>query len=148
MNRIHPSGKLLAVLVLAAAVGVLAPGSAEALDCQYHLNIENQADQSIEVRAIQWKKKDGAIWKPWRTVAEGPDTLADGAEDEYKQVQNTAFCYRFKWKVQWKCSSQSTWQDYQIPPDDPDNDRVSNWFLLVKGCAAGDVDRSEDGDFI
>jgi hypothetical protein len=146
MTNTHRNGRVLAVLALLAAVGLVAPGDAQAIDCQYHLNIENQADESIHVQAIEWKKKDGANWKPWRNVEDGPLTLADGAKEEYKKVQDTALCYRFKWKLQWKCAAQSSWHDYQIPPDDPDNDRVSNWFLLVKGCSEGDVSRSEDGD--
>lgn len=148
MTKAHSYGKVLTVLALLAAGGLLAPGAAQAISCQYHLNIENQADESVEVQKIKWKRKTVGDWGPWRNIENGPDTLEDGAKEEYKQKQDSVACYRFKWKLQWKCSSESTWNEYQIPADDPDNDRVSNWFLLVKGCEEGDVSRSEDGDFI
>jgi hypothetical protein len=147
MSNAHRCGKALIVLALGGAACLLAPGTAQAINCQYHLNIENQADKSIDVQKIKFSKKVVGDWKPWRTVEAGPKTLDDKAEKEFKKVEDTAVCYRFKWKLQWKCSEDSSWHDYQIPPDDPDNDRVSNWFLLVKGCKEGNVSRSEDGDF-
>jgi hypothetical protein len=149
MNRIHRSAKVLPVLGLGAALCLLAAGSAQAgtKNCQYHLNVENQADASIDVKSIQWRKKDVGTWKSWHYVQKSSETIGDGDKEEYKNVQETVACYRYKWKLQWRCSAESDWNDYQIPADDPDNDRVSNWFLLVTGCDGGDVSRSEDGDF-
>jgi hypothetical protein len=148
MTNPHRSANVLAVLALLAAVCLVAPGEARAASCEYHLNIENQADQSIDVQKIKWKRKTVGDWGPWRNIENGPVTLADQDKEEYKQKQDSVACYRFRWKLQWKCSSDSTWHDYDIPPDDPDNDRVSNWFLLIDGCAKDDVARSEDGDFL
>lgn len=149
MTNTQRSATVLTALALLAAVCLLVPGKAQAATrkCRYELNIENQADQSIDVQKIKWKRKTVGDWGPWRNIENGPVTLADGADDEYKQIQSSVACYRHKWKLQWRCASSTAWNDYDIPADDPDNDRVSNWYLLIDGCGSGDVARSEDGDF-
>lgn len=149
MTKNHPCATALVAVTLLAAVRLIVPGDAEAATkkCRYELNIENQADQSIDVQKIKWKRKTVGDWGPWRNIENGPVTLADDTEDEYKQIQSSVACYRHKWKLEWKCSASSDWNSYEIPADDPDNDRVSNWYLLISGCDEGDVARSEDGDF-
>ena len=132
---------LTATVIIA---GMCLAGIASA-KCEYHLNFENEAGQSVEVQKVKWKKKVVGDWKPWKDVEIDLFTLEDKAEKELKRKESTAVCYRFRWKFEWRCAGSADWHEGKLGPDNPDNDRVSNYFVQFDGCAASDMKKSQDG---